>query len=285
MISNYPELNKRSIFTTESVLPDECKHLDGTRCWWNLLMHSRLFKAPKARSRHQQSVLSMVILTFGYSVEINERISLTFTVFSTSLYIWNPSLINSLYKRDQGIPLMARLTWICRSYSQQPKSTTHGRHIWSSKYVMYDSSFVNFFLVSRSFQFRVREGKGCGVGGGVSWCQKYHLHLELIFFFFKITPQTVYASTKRNDIPSLRSRRLEVVGTSSLFRPLLPSACYAGYDITRGTRVVTSLPGCIYFPCCLRGVSLFLNTGCLEPFRSNKVQTYVWGYVFLSAAV
>ena len=28
---------------------------------------------------------------------------------------------------------------------------------------------------------------------------------------------------------SLRSRRLEVVGTSSLFRPLLPSACYAGY--------------------------------------------------------
>ena len=248
-------------------------------------MHSRLFKAPKARSRHQQSVLSMVILTFGYSVEINETISLTFTVFSTILYIWNPSLINSLYKRDQGIPSMSRLTWICRSYSQQPKSTTHGRHIWSSKYVMYDSSFVNFFLVSRSFQFRVREGKGCRVGGGVSWCQKYHFNLELIFFFFKITPQTVYASAKRNDIPSLRRRRLEVVGTSSLFRPLLQSACYAGYDITRGTRVVTSLPGCICFPCCLRGVSLFLNTGCLEPFRSNQVQTYVWGYVFLSAAV
>ena len=172
MISNYPKLNKRSIFTTESVLPDECKHLDGIRCWWNLLMHSRLFKAPKARSRHQQSVLSMVILTFGYSVEINETISLTFTVFSTILYIWNPSLINSLYKRDQGIPSMARLTWICTSYSQQPKSTTHGRHIWSSKYVMYDSSYVNFFLVSRSFQFRVRKEKG---GARRIWTKcKYH---------------------------------------------------------------------------------------------------------------
>ena len=32
MILNYPKLNKRSIFTTESVLPDECKHSDGIRC-------------------------------------------------------------------------------------------------------------------------------------------------------------------------------------------------------------------------------------------------------------
>ena len=103
--------------------------------------------------------LSMVILTFGYSVEIHETILLTFTLFSSSLYIWNPSLINSLYKRDQGIPLLARLTLICRSYSQEPKSTTHGRHIWSSKYVMYGLFFV-IFLVSRPFQFRVRKEKG-----------------------------------------------------------------------------------------------------------------------------
>lgn len=82
------------------------------------------------------------------------------------------SLINLLYKRDQGIPLMGRLTWICRSYSQQPKSTTHGRHIWSSKYVTYDSCFVNFFLVSRSFQFRVRKEKG---GARRIWTKcKYH---------------------------------------------------------------------------------------------------------------
>lgn len=120
----------------------------------------------------QQSVLSMVILTFDYCVEIHETILLTFTLFSTSLYRWNPSLINLLYKRDQGIPLMARLTWICRSYSQQPKSTTHGRHIWSSKYVTYDSCFVNFFLVSRSFQFRVRKENG---GARRIWTKcKYH---------------------------------------------------------------------------------------------------------------
>ena len=258
MILNYPKLNKRSIFTTESVLPDECKHLDGIRCWWNLLMHSRLFKAPKARSRHQQSVLSMVILTFGYSVEINETISLTFTVFSTSLYIWNPSLINSLYKRDQGIPLMARLTWICRSYSQQPKSTTHSRHIWSSKYVMYDSSFVNFFLVSRSFQFRVRKEKG---GARRIWTKcKYHdirNIISILNWYFSISNFSTNSKCK-----------------------------YKRNEITRGTRVVTSLQGSICFPCCLRGVSLFLNTGCFEPFyRSNQVQNYAWGYVFLSAAL
>ena len=89
-------------------------------------------------------------------------------------------------------------------------------------------------------------------------------------FFFKITPQTVYASTKRNDIPSLHSRRLEVVGTSSLFRPLLPSACYAGYDITRGTRVVTSLPGCICFPCCFEGSVSFLEHWLFRAFQKQS---------------
>ena len=220
-------------------------------------MHSRLFKAPKVRSRHQQSVLSMVILTFDYCVEIHETILLTFTLFSTSLYRWNPSLINLLYKRDQGIPLMARLTWICRSYSQQPKSTTHGRHIWSSKYVTYDSCFVNFFLVSRSFQFRVRKEKG---GARRIWTKcKYHDVRKIIsipnwYFSFLKFLRKQYMQVERN-------------------------------EITRGTRVVTSLQGSICFPCCLRGVSLFLNTGCLEPFRSNQVQNYAWGYVFLSAAL
>ena len=158
MFLNFPTLNERSILTTESVLPDECKHLHGKRCWWNLLMHSRLFKAPKARSRHEHNnqCCQRITITFGYSGEIHESLLLTFTLFSTSLYRWNPSLLNLLYKRDQGIPLMARLTWICRSYSQQPKGTTHGRHIWSSKYVMYDSFFVNLRLVSRSLQFRRR---------------------------------------------------------------------------------------------------------------------------------
>ena len=217
-------------------------------------MHSRLLKAPKARSRHQQSVLSMVILTFGYSGEIHESL---LTVFSTSLYIWNPSLINSLYKRDQGIPLLARLTSTCRSYSQQPKSTTHGRHIWFSKYVMYDSSFVNFRLVSRSFQFRVRKEKG---GARRIWTKcKYHdvrNIISILNWYFSISN----------------------FSTNSICK-------YKRNDITRGKRVVISLPGSICFPCCLRGVSLFLNTGCLEPFRSNQVQNYAWGYVFLSAAL
>lgn len=177
-------------------------------------MHSRLLKAPKARSRHQQSVLSMVILTFGYSGEIHESL---LTVFSTSLYIWNPSLINSLYKRDQGIPLLARLTSICRSYSQQPKSTTHGRHIWFSKYVMYDSSFVNFRLVSRSFQFRVRKEKG---GARRIWTKcKYHdvrNIISILNWYFSISN----------------------FSTNSICK-------YKRNEITRGTRVVMSLQGSI----------------------------------------
>lgn len=255
----YPKLNKRSIFTTESVLPDECKHLHGKRCWWNLLMHSRLFKAPKTRSRHQHNnqCCQRITITFGYSGEIHESLLLTFTVFSTSLYRWNTSLLNLLYRGDQGIPLMARLTWICRSYSQQPKSTTHGRHIGSSKYVMYDSFFVNFFLVSRSFQFRVRKEKG---GARRIWTKcKYHDVRNVI------------------SIPNWYFSFLNF-STNSICK-------YKRNEITKGTRVVTSLQGSICFPCCLRGVSLFLNTGCLEPFRSNQVQNYASGYVFLSAAL
>lgn len=116
-------------------------------------------------------------------------------MFSTSLYKWNPSLINLLYKRNQGIPLMARLTWICRSYSQQPKSTTNGRHIWSSKYVMYDSSFVNFFLVSRSFQFRVRKPEK----GGARWIWTKCKYFPFLNFSTNST-----CKYKRNDITRVK---------------------------------------------------------------------------------